>query len=105
MLSLAPPLPYTHTPSHLPQAGGFVRDNRINGALNVSRTIGDLDFKRNADLGHHEQMVGGDWVGTACWTGMASWLPDGPPPFLLYEASPVPTTPPRLPHTCHLCVT
>jgi hypothetical protein len=42
----------------LSQAGGFVRDNRINGALNVSRTIGDLDFKRNAELGHHEQMVG-----------------------------------------------
>lgn len=41
-----------------PQAGGFVRDNRINGALNVSRTIGDLDFKRNADLPHTEQMVG-----------------------------------------------
>jgi len=40
------------------QAGGFVRDNRINGALNVSRTIGDLDFKRNADLPHTEQMVG-----------------------------------------------
>ncbi|KAL4433775.1 hypothetical protein ABPG75_000216 [Micractinium tetrahymenae] len=44
------------------QAGGFVRDNRINGALNVSRTIGDLDFKRNADLPHTEQMVG-----TRCW--------------------------------------
>lgn len=39
------------------QAGGFVRDNRINGALNVSRTLGDLDFKRNADLPHTEQMV------------------------------------------------
>eukprot|EP00887_Chlorella_sp_A99_P005128 scaffold25.g5128.t1 len=38
-------------------AGGFVRDNRINGALNVSRTIGDLDFKRNSDLGAGEQMV------------------------------------------------
>ena len=39
------------------KAGGFVRDNRINGALNVSRTIGDLDFKRNAALPHTEQMV------------------------------------------------
>lgn len=39
------------------KAGGFVRDNRINGALNVSRTIGDLDFKRNTDLPHTEQMV------------------------------------------------
>ncbi|KAI3434509.1 hypothetical protein D9Q98_002583 [Chlorella vulgaris] len=39
------------------KAGGFVRDNRINGALNVSRTIGDLDFKRNAELSYREQMV------------------------------------------------
>ncbi|GAB4821123.1 hypothetical protein N2152v2_008169 [Parachlorella kessleri] len=39
------------------KAGGFVRDNRINGALNVSRTIGDLDFKRNSELPPHEQMV------------------------------------------------
>lgn len=34
-----------------------MRDNRINGALNVSRTIGDLDFKRNDELPHTEQMV------------------------------------------------
>jgi serine/threonine protein phosphatase PrpC len=34
-----------------------VRDNRINGALNVSRTLGDLNFKRNGDLTHQEQMV------------------------------------------------
>jgi hypothetical protein len=39
------------------KAGGFVRDNRINGALNVSRTIGDLDFKRNVELPPSEQMV------------------------------------------------
>lgn len=34
-----------------------MRDNRINGALNVSRTIGDLDFKRNDQLEAGEQMV------------------------------------------------
>ena len=47
-----------------------MRDNRINGALNVSRTIGDLDFKRNAELPHTEQMVGapGGWVGGG-WGG------------------------------------
>jgi len=39
------------------RAGGFVRDNRVNGALNVSRTIGDLDFKKNVNLPHTEQMV------------------------------------------------
>lgn len=39
------------------RAGGFVRDNRINGSLNVSRALGDLDFKRNRDLKPSEQMV------------------------------------------------
>ncbi len=43
-----------------------MRDNRINGALNVSRTIGDLDFKRNAELPHTEQMVRPLWVHSCC---------------------------------------
>lgn len=34
-----------------------MRDNRVNGALNVSRTLGDLDFKKNDALPHTEQMV------------------------------------------------
>jgi protein phosphatase 1G len=59
----AHPLSIDHKPilydeaQRIIRAGGFVRDNRINGALNVSRTIGDLDFKRNAELPHTEQMV------------------------------------------------
>ena len=27
-------------------AGGFVEYNRVNGALNLSRSIGDLDYKK-----------------------------------------------------------
>lgn len=59
----ATPLTLDHKPiiyeeaQRIIRAGGFVRDNRVNGALNVSRTIGDLDFKRNSELPHTEQMV------------------------------------------------
>ncbi len=59
----AVPLTLDHKPiiyeeaQRIIRAGGFVRDNRVNGALNVSRTLGDLDFKRNVDLPHTEQMV------------------------------------------------
>lgn len=59
----ATPLTLDHKPviyeeaQRIIRAGGFVRDNRVNGALNVSRTIGDLDFKKNEDLPHTEQMV------------------------------------------------
>ena len=56
---LTTPIPTVGKKLRRTQAGGFVRDNRINGALNVSRTIGDLDFKRNAELPPAEQMVGG----------------------------------------------
>ncbi|KAL4514292.1 hypothetical protein Ndes2526B_g04035 [Nannochloris sp. 'desiccata'] len=59
----AVPLTLDHKPiiyeeaQRIIRAGGFVRDNRVNGALNVSRTLGDLDFKRNVELPHTEQMV------------------------------------------------
>ena len=60
---VAEPLTLDHKPVLLEEAerimnaGGFVRDNRVNGALNVSRTLGDLDFKRNTNLPHTHQMV------------------------------------------------
>ena len=50
-----------------------MRDNRINGALNVSRTIGDLDFKRNAELPHTEQMVRAALRSGALWPTPRAW--------------------------------
>ncbi|KAI3434571.1 hypothetical protein D9Q98_002643 [Chlorella vulgaris] len=39
------------------KAGGFVADGRVNGSLNLSRALGDLEYKSNAELGPEEQMV------------------------------------------------
>ena len=39
------------------KAGGFVGNGRINGTLNLSRAIGDLEFKQNKDLKPEDQMV------------------------------------------------
>jgi len=32
------------------KAGGFISEGRINGNLNLSRAIGDLEYKKNPDL-------------------------------------------------------
>jgi serine/threonine protein phosphatase PrpC len=39
------------------KAGGYVEDNRINGVLNLSRSLGDLEYKQNKKLKPEEQMV------------------------------------------------
>lgn len=39
------------------QAGGFVAEGRINGSLNLSRALGDMEYKQSRDLGPHAQMV------------------------------------------------
>lgn len=39
------------------QAGGFVADGRVNGSLNLSRALGDMEYKRCRDLPPSEQMV------------------------------------------------
>ncbi len=39
------------------KAGGFVRDNRVLGILNLSRSIGDIDYKTDDKLTLPEQMV------------------------------------------------
>lgn len=39
------------------QAGGFVAEGRINQNLNVSRAIGDFEFKQNTDLSNKEQII------------------------------------------------
>jgi serine/threonine protein phosphatase PrpC len=59
----ATPLSLDHKPilyeeaRRIINAGGYVHNNRVNGELNVSRTIGDLKYKRNINLPHTEQMV------------------------------------------------
>ncbi|CAL5218962.1 g716 [Coccomyxa viridis] len=39
------------------KAGGFVAEGRINGSLNLSRALGDMDYKQSKDLGPNAQMV------------------------------------------------
>ena len=38
-------------------AGGFVEDGRVNGALALSRALGDFDYKKNNKLKPKEQAV------------------------------------------------
>lgn len=40
-----------------PQAGGFVTDGRVNGSLNLSRALGDMEYKQSADLEAADQIV------------------------------------------------
>jgi serine/threonine protein phosphatase PrpC len=35
-------------------AGGFVSDNRVKGNLNLARSIGDLEYKSDPKIKHHE---------------------------------------------------
>lgn len=39
------------------QAGGYVIDGRVNGSLNLSRAIGDMEYKQTAHLSAAEQAV------------------------------------------------
>jgi len=39
------------------KAGGLVLDGRVNGNLNLTRALGDLDFKGNDKLQRHEQLI------------------------------------------------
>lgn len=43
--------------SRIQKAGGYVVDGRINGNLNLSRALGDLEYKKNSDLKDHEQLI------------------------------------------------
>ena len=39
------------------KAGGFVADGRVNGSLNLSRALGDLEYKQTKELPAEAQMV------------------------------------------------
>ena len=39
------------------QAGGFVAEGRINGSLNLSRALGDMDYKQSKDMGPNAQVM------------------------------------------------
>lgn len=68
---IAVPLSEDHKPNdpreseRIVKAGGTVEESqggarthyRVNGNLNLSRAIGDLEYKKNADLQPHEQMI------------------------------------------------
>lgn len=38
-------------------AGGYVRDGRVNGNLNLSRALGDLEYKKDRTLGPEKQII------------------------------------------------
>lgn len=40
-------------------AGGFIKKGRVNGRLNLTRALGDVQFKENPDLEPHEQIISG----------------------------------------------
>lgn len=57
------PLSRDHKPeleeehSRILRAGGFVEEGRVNRVLNLTRAIGDLDFKRNSSLPAEDQII------------------------------------------------
>ena len=58
------PLSYDHKPAseieseRIKKAGGFVNQfGRVNGNLNLSRSIGDLKYKQNIEVKREEQMI------------------------------------------------
>lgn len=39
------------------KAEGYVEENRVNGAINLSRSFGDLEYKQNKKLPQEEQII------------------------------------------------
>jgi len=40
--------------ARIEKAGGYISDGRINGNLNLSRALGDLEYKKDEKIGVHE---------------------------------------------------
>jgi len=57
------PLSKDHKPddltekSRIQKAGGFIIEGRVNGNLNLSRAIGDLEYKKNASIHPKDQLI------------------------------------------------
>lgn len=43
--------------ARIKKAGGEVTDGRVNGNLNLSRAIGDLEYKTNKNIPEDEQLI------------------------------------------------
>lgn len=60
---VAVPLSEDHKPENaeekerIVKAGGFVEENRVKGMLNLSRALGDLEYKLDPDLDMGDQMI------------------------------------------------
>eukprot|EP00344_Euplotes_crassus_P000638 CAMPEP_0196994186 /NCGR_PEP_ID=MMETSP1380-20130617/459_1 /TAXON_ID=5936 /ORGANISM="Euplotes crassus, Strain CT5" /LENGTH=293 /DNA_ID=CAMNT_0042409491 /DNA_START=111 /DNA_END=992 /DNA_ORIENTATION=+ len=60
---VAHPLSEDHKPENteekerIVKAGGFVEENRVKGMLNLSRALGDLEYKLDPDLSVEDQMI------------------------------------------------